>query len=262
MIEMKRTTKDIRKMFQDRIQKSGPQTTSSAATTTTTAAGKPLDNKVSATTSKTNWYSVKQTDDLCVSPAVAVSQGVSVCVSAGTRDTETGRGGGAERGTERGAEGAKSMLCGQPDGVVVLRVKDDDDLPTVMSGKKFVSVSGMRETRSRVEASIWPDGADPGGDAAEDGGTGEEVQRVADADGGYEAGHKPRGCVEYSRNLSNGKAEGSSKCRRGSRGIQSQILLFEQLNQRSIEPGDKTENGPINHVGGGGRKRIPGVGPS
>ena len=112
-----------------------------------------------------------------------------------------------------------------------------------------------------MEASIWPDGPDPG-DAAGGGGPGEDVKLVADTDSEYEAGHKPRGCAEYSRNLSNEKAEGSSKCRRGSRGIQSQILLFEQLNQRGIEPGDKTENGLMNHVGGGGRKRIPGVGPS
>ena len=153
------------------------------------------------------------------------------------------------------------MLCGQLGDVVVLSMKNDDDQSTVMSGNVFVSVSGRKETRSRVDASIWPDGPDPD-DAARDGGTGEEVQLVAGADSGYEAGHKPRGCAEYSRNLSNEKAEGSSKCRRGSRGIQSQILLFEQLNQRGIEPGDNTENVPTNHVGGGGRKRIPGVGPS
>ena len=66
VLEMKRTTKDIRKMFQDRIQRAGPKTTPTAATTTTTAAERPLINKVSATTSKSNQYSVSQVDNLCL----------------------------------------------------------------------------------------------------------------------------------------------------------------------------------------------------
>ena len=74
VLEMKRTTKDIRKMFQDRIQKSGPKTTSIAATTTTTAAGRPLFHKVSATTSKSNQYSVKKDDN---SPRRIFSSGVN-----------------------------------------------------------------------------------------------------------------------------------------------------------------------------------------
>ena len=145
---------------------------------------------------------------------------------------------------------------------VVVVVKEDDHKSAVVKEDDIVSVSRRNERVCRDDTSVWPD--DPGrmkGAAGGDG-TGEEVQLVAVVDGEDEAGHKPRGCADYSRNLSNEKGEGSSKCRRGSRGIQSQILLFEQLNQRGIEPGDNTENVPTNHVGGGGRKRIPGVGPS
>ena len=78
-------------------------------------------------------------------------------------------------------------------------------------------------------------------------------------DGGYEAGHKPRGCADYSRNLSSEKGEGGFQNRRRSKGIQSQILLFENFNQRGIEPGPNTENDRSNHVGGGGRKWFPGA---
>ena len=150
------------------------------------------------------------------------------------------------------------MLSGQHDGVVVV-VKEDDHKSAVMMKEVSMSVSGRNERVCRDDTSVWPD--DPGqmkGAAGGDG-TGEEVQLVAVVDGEDDAGHKPRGCAENSRNLINKKGEGSFQFRRRSKGIQSQILLFENFNQRGIEPGPNTENDRSNHVGGGGRKWFPGA---
>ena len=64
IIEMRKTTKDLPKMFQDKLdkqQKCGPKTTSSlAATTTSTAARRPTEPKVSPVTTNTNCVKLKK----------------------------------------------------------------------------------------------------------------------------------------------------------------------------------------------------------
>merc|ERR1712142_767907 len=103
-------------------------------------------------------------------------------------------------------------------------MKYDDDLKySVRAGRDddvSVSVSG-RDVR--------PFSDDPGRGYGAAGGDrrGEEALLDVAIDGEYDAGHKPRGCAEYSRNLGIKKGVGGVQTGRRSLGIQSRILMFE-----------------------------------
>ena len=94
--EMKKTTKDIRKMFQDKISKGGPTTTPVAATTTTSSAARWPPTKVSHNKTVSNLCPIKRTEKLCASPDLicGTTDAAVSCETIWSRPTETGRGGG------------------------------------------------------------------------------------------------------------------------------------------------------------------------
>ena len=126
-VEMKRTTRDIRKMFQDRITQGGPTTTTLAATTTTTtAARRPPTIKVSDRTSFANLYSVKKVDKMCASPALTDGTSFSSCETIWSRRVETGRGGDGEQGARVKDDDGRAV-GGDGQGVVVVENLMNDD---------------------------------------------------------------------------------------------------------------------------------------
>ena len=124
----------------------------------------------------------------------------------------------------------------------------DDDLKNVGSMMSVsVSVSG-RGTRSHL---MDPGQANGGGGVQRGRGA---VGGVACGGGVSEAGLKPRGYAEESPNLYKKGMKGDQPRRRLSRGIQSQISIFENLKQGEniTEPITDCESG--NHVGRRNRK--------
>ena len=251
--EMRKTTKDLRKMFQNKLDKQqncGPKTTSSlAATTTSTAAKRPTEPKVSPVTTNTNCVKLKK---MCAIPALTVGPGVSLMETARSRVEETGRRGGSD-GVSKADDGGGRMTMTQHSVVAVKKVGRYDDLlrksvvrdVTEMS----VSVSGVRT------GTLMSD--EPGRGGGETGGPGEGgegAEGVVVVDGGN-TGLMPRGQDDQnSLNLYRPDEEdGVQPRRRSSSGIQSKILIFEKYNRGEILTEENTEGEHMNHVGRGCR---------
>ena len=90
-----------------------------------------------------------------------------------------------------------------------------------------------------------------GGGAAKGAYVGGESVDGVDGDE-QDAGLKPRGYAEKSRNLN--RECGVQTRRQSAIGLQSRILLLENLNQGEIATESITEGELRNHVGGGDRK--------
>ena len=246
IVEMRRTTKDLRRMFQDKLDKQqscGPKTTSHlAATTTSTAAGRPNNHKVSPVKTYNNCFNIKK---MCAIPSLIGGLGASVMETTRSRVEETGRRGGSDGMAKADDDGGGRTMMNQQS-VVVVR---DDDLmrkPVVRELTKVsVCVSGERPGTLLVS-----DEPGRGGGATrgpDEGGEGADGGVVGD---GGKTGLKPRG-QDDKKSLNLSKPDGGQLRRRSSSGIQSKILIFEKYNRGEILSGDNTDGECMNHVGRG-----------